>query len=118
MAVIWRRRTETLTPSPRSSHMRLLRQVVVAVAWHDPTLLARLRDGQLCGALGAFGEGHDLLAELVIAHLPSQIRQSLSDVRSIDLAPDESRSGNGSGRREPQRVGIEFEQAGRLGGRG
>ena len=61
--------------------MRLPWQVVVAVTLHDPALLASLRDRQLRGAFGTLGEGHDLLAELVVACFSCESRQRLGDVR-------------------------------------
>jgi hypothetical protein len=96
----------------------LPRQAVVAIGLHDRALLAGCRDGHLCGALGTFGERHDLLAELGITGLRSQVIQRLSYIVRLDLASvywHWRRRRPGS--REPQAGGIELEQARRLWGR-
>lgn len=54
---------------------------------HDPSLLAGLGDSQLRGAFGTLGEGHDLLAKLVITGLCSQFGQRLPDVGRLHFAP-------------------------------
>ena len=54
----------------------------MAIVGHDPAFQAGVGDGQLRGAFGAFGECHDLLAELVVACDTAQVRQSPATDRS------------------------------------
>ena len=57
---------------------------------------------------------HDLLAQLGVAHLFAEVRQRLRDIACFYLAPGGSSSGRLAGGGEPQRMGIELEQARRL----
>lgn len=86
----------------------------MAVNGDDPALLAGLGDGQLCGAFGTLGERHNVLAQLVVARCAAEVRQSLGDVDCFDFTPRESGWLRLAGPREPQRIGIEVEQAWRL----
>ena len=86
----------------------------MAVDGDDPALLAGLGNRQLCGAFGTFGERHDLLAQLVVTCFAAEVCQSLGDVGSFHLATRGSNCRRLAGRREPQRIGIEIEQARRL----
>ena len=82
-------------------------QAVLAVVLEDEPLLGSLGDGQLGGALGALRAFHDDFPKLVVAQWFAG--QSLADVGHFHLAPGRF-GGRRTGGREPQGVGIEFEQ--------
>src|SRR5215471_6375578 len=93
----------------------LSRQPVVPVILNDPALLAGLGDRQLRGTLAALDKGHDVLAQLAVPGFATQLRQSLGHIHRRDFVPGRYRRRPRAGRRKPQRVRIEFEQAWRLG---
>src|SRR5438093_1356519 len=103
-------------PPQPGAQWTLQRQAVLAVRLHDETLLAGFADGQLSRAFGPLGGVHDLVAQLVIPRLVAHVRQSLCDIRLLDLAPWRRGGGRRTGGGEPQSPGIELQQARRLRG--
>src|SRR5271165_7000532 len=90
----------------------------MAVNLNNRTLAACFSDRQLGGTFGTLGLLHDLLAELVVASLPSQTRQRLSHVLPVDfLARDRCPGGRRPSGGKAQRLRIKLQQA-RLRGRG
>src|SRR5437016_4758095 len=95
---------------------KLQRQAILTVSLHDPALLAGFIDRHLGGAFGTVSVMHDLFAQLVVTHLLAHVRDSLSNIRLLNLAPRRRRRGWLIGRGEPESVGIELKQSRRLRG--
>src|SRR5262249_4285747 len=89
-------------------------RAVVAVDGDNRALLAGLGNGQLRGAFGTLRECHDVLAQLVVTRFAAEVCQSLGDFGSFHFAPRGSSCRRLASRSEPQRIGIEIEQAWRL----
>src|ERR1700693_2858170 len=88
--------------------------MVLAVSPRDPALLAGFRDGQLNSPFGTLGGIHDLVAQLVVAHLVTHVCQSLCDVCFFDFASRRRSGGWLISRGKPQSPGIELKQPRRL----
>src|SRR5580693_7685386 len=89
------------------------RQSILPVGLHDGALPACLRNGQLRRALGTLGLIHDLLAELVIPSLLSEVRQGLRHLLLLHFfARDGNLGGRHAGGGKTQRLWIQLEQSG------
>jgi len=88
--------------------------MVLTVGPRDPALLAGFSDSQLSRPFGTLGGIHDLVAQLVVANFVAHLYQRLCDVCLFDFASCRRSGGRLIGRREPQSLGIELEQPGRL----
>src|SRR5580658_3970577 len=89
------------------------RQPVLPVGLHDGALPASLRNSQLRSALGTLGLIHGLLAELVIASLLAEIRQSLGHLLLFHLfARGRCPCGRQAGGGKAQRLRVQLEEKG------